>query len=133
VDIHSFYEADPRRRASDEVGFGDGWTDRDDPRSTYRLSWVADTGEIYAVREPHPGGILARYLDQLGLNRSDVQALRVEILAVAARPAVEAALAGWPAVMDEVDSLRWARRQLAALPTGGGAGTQAGRDVRPAG
>jgi hypothetical protein len=120
VDIHEFYESDPRRRASEEVGFGDGWTDRDDPPSTYRLSWVADTREIYAVREPHPGGVLARYLDQLGVDQADVQGLRVDILAVADQPAVDDVLAGWPAVMGERDSLRWARRQLATLPAAAG-------------
>jgi hypothetical protein len=46
----------------------------------------------------------------------DVAQLRVEILAVADRAVIEAALAGWPAVMPEHDSLRWARAQLAALP-----------------
>ncbi|MCM3887293.1 hypothetical protein [Frankia sp. R82] len=115
MDIHAFYRTDPRRQSSEEVPFGDGWTDHRDSHSTYRLNWVADTGEIYAVREPHPGGILARYLDQLDVDQADVSALRVEILAVADRPAIEAALAGWPAVMAEHDSLRWARAQLAAL------------------
>ncbi|MCK9875711.1 hypothetical protein MXD59_07985 [Frankia sp. Ag45/Mut15] len=116
MDIRAFYRADPRRQSSVEVPFGDGWTDHEDSHSTYRLSWVADTGEIYAVREPHPGGILARYLDQLDVDQADVSALRVEILAVADRDTIEAGLAGWPAVMSEHDSLRWVRTQLAALP-----------------
>ncbi|CAO5182057.1 conserved hypothetical protein [Frankia sp. AiPs1] len=117
MNIREFYRADPRRQSSVEVPFGDGWTDHRDSHSTYRLNWVADTGEIYAVREPHPGGIFARYLDQLDVEQVDISALRVEILAVAERGMIDAALAGWPAVMSEHDSLRWARDQLAALPT----------------
>jgi hypothetical protein len=115
MNIREFYGEQPRRQASTEVPFGDGWTDHHDIHSTYRLSWVEDTREIYSVREPHPGGILARYLDQLRVDQADIDELRVEILAVADRDAVEAALAGWPAVMDEHDSLRWARRQLTSL------------------
>ncbi|SNQ49226.1 conserved hypothetical protein [Frankia canadensis] len=114
MNIREFYAADPRRQSSAEIPFGDGWTDQQDKHSTYRLSWVADTEEIYTVREPHPGGILARYLDQLRVDQADVAQLRVEVLAVADRAAVEDALAGWPAVMPEHNSLRWARTRLAA-------------------
>jgi hypothetical protein len=117
MNIHEFYAADPRRQASDEVSFGDGWTDHADPQSTYRLSWVVDTHEIYVVREPHPGGgLLATVLDHYNVDQADVDALTAEVLAMADRPAVEAALAGWPAVMPERDSLRWVRRLLATLP-----------------
>ncbi len=119
MNIHEFYGEDPRRRDSPEVPFGDGWTDPRDVHSTYRLNWVADTREIYSVREPHPGGILARYLDQLGVDQPDVSELTVEILAAADRGAVEEALAGWPAVMGEHNSLRWAREQLTALRPAG--------------
>lgn len=115
MNIHGFYGADPRRRESAEIPFGDGWTDQQDVHSTYRLSWVADTGEIYAVREPHPGGILARFLDQLDVDQAEVDALTVEVLAVADRAAIEAVMGGWPAVMSERNSLRWAREQLARL------------------
>ncbi|KJE25088.1 hypothetical protein FF36_00700 [Frankia torreyi] len=119
MNIREFYGEEPRRQASAEVPFGDGWTDHHDIHSTYRLSWVEDTREIYSVREPHPGGILARYLDQLRVDQADIDELRVEILAVADREAIEAALAGWPAVMEEHDSLRWARRQLISLSSAG--------------
>ena len=47
MDIEEFYDADPRRRASDEVRFGDEWTDADGGR--YEVLWVADTGEVYAM------------------------------------------------------------------------------------
>jgi hypothetical protein len=112
VNIHGFYEADERRRTSEEVEYGDGWTDHADAHATYRIHWVADTGEIYAVREPHPGGILARYLDEIDVDQADVEALSVEILGVADRSTVEAALAGWPEAMAGRDGLAWARDRL---------------------
>lgn len=115
MNIREFYDGDPRRRTSEEVPLGDGWTTEGDEHSTYRLSWVVDTREVYAVREPHPGGILARYLDQLRVDQADVDELLVEILARADRYDIEAALAGWPAVMPEKNSLRWAWQQLTAL------------------
>lgn len=122
MNIHDFYDADPRRRESEEITYGDGWTDEDDEHSTYRLNWVADTGEAYIVREPHPGGILARYLDALGFDQADVEELRVEILTTASRYDVDAALAGWPAVMPQRNSLRWVRRQLGRIGTASAAG-----------
>ena len=121
MNIREFYEADPRRRASEEIQFGDGWTDENDGTATYRLSWVADTGEVYSVREPQHGGILARFLEQLGVDQVEVDELTVEILARGDRYDIEAALAGWPAVMPERNSLRWARRQLRALAASGSA------------
>lgn len=114
MNIHEFYEADERRRTSEEVEFGDGWTEHADPHATYRIHWVADTGEVYAVREPHPGGILARYLDELDVDQADVDALKVEILGAADRTAVETALAGWPEAMGHRDSLGWARDRVGA-------------------
>ncbi len=50
MDIEEFYEADERRRRSEEVEIGTEWHDADGAR--YELSWVADTGELYVMREP---------------------------------------------------------------------------------
>ncbi|MBL7501385.1 hypothetical protein I6A84_10525 [Frankia sp. CNm7] len=117
MNIQEFYTADPRRRESEEVAFGEGWTEHADPASTYRLSWVEQTQEIYAVREPHPGGgLLAPVLDYYNVHQADVDELRVDILAVADLASVDAALAGWHDQLGERDSLRWARQRLAALP-----------------
>jgi hypothetical protein len=115
VDIAGFYDADPRRRESPEVSFGDGWRRPGDPHATYRLSWVAETGELYTVREPHHGGLLASYLDQLRIDDPDVDELTVEVLAVLpTQQAVEAALSGWRRKMEHHDSLEWVARRLAA-------------------
>ncbi len=51
MDIEEFYEADERRRRSEEVEIGTDWHDADGAR--YELSWVADTGELYVMREPN--------------------------------------------------------------------------------
>lgn len=116
VNIHEFYAADPRRQESEEISFGEGWTDHADPSSTYRLSWVAVTGELYAVREPHPGGgLLAAVFDHYNVHQADVDDMRVEILVVADRRGIEQALAGWPEQIGERDSLRWARERLATV------------------
>ena len=113
MDVHEFYEADPRRRDSEEHVLGDGWTDTGDAHATYRLSWVVDTGELYLVREPHPGGLLARYLDELRLDQADVDELRVEVLLTEPdEAAVDALLAGWPEVEADDDSLVWLRERV---------------------
>jgi hypothetical protein len=136
VNIREFYADDPRRQESEEISFGAGWTDHTDAASTFRLSWVARTRELYAVREPHPGGgLLASVFDHYGLRQASVDQLRVEVLAVADRSAVERSLAGWQAAVTRHDSLRWARDRLAVLPAppGQAAADQAAADQAPPG
>jgi hypothetical protein len=110
--IAAFYDADPRRRESEEVEYGDAWTRSEDSTATYRLSHVLATGELYVVREPHPGGILARYLDQLNVDQVDVDELTVDVLAVLPADEVPRALAGWQDAMTGTDSLRWVAERL---------------------
>ena len=50
MDIEQFYAEDERRRRSEEIELGTEWHDAD--RARYELSWVADTGELYVMREP---------------------------------------------------------------------------------
>ncbi len=132
VNVHEFYTADPRRQESEEISFGEGWTDHTDPSSTYRLSWVALTGEIYSVREPHPGGgLLAAVFDHYNVHQADVDEMKVEILAVADLASVEEALAGWRERVGEHDSLRWARERLRRTPQPAERGLDAGRASGP--
>jgi hypothetical protein len=117
VNIREFYAADPRRQESEETTFGAGWTDHQDPAATYRLNWVHLTREVYAVREPHPGGgLLAPVFDHYNIHQAGVEKLRVEVLAVADLPAVSTALAGWEEELGRRNSLRWARDRLTSLP-----------------
>ena len=113
MDIEEFYDADPRRRESEEIEFGREWTDEKGGRN--ELSWVADTGELYAMAEP-AGSV---EMDPLGDTRVDnlpTEAVTVEILGVIGdRAEVDQLLAGWERVMEKgPDSLKWVRDRLAA-------------------
>ena len=115
MDIGEFYDGDPARRESEEVNYGDGWTTEADQHSTYRANWVRETGELYVVREPHPGGLLARYLDQLDVDQVETEALTVEVLGrFDSEEAAQRALAGWEAAMPKHDSLSWLRARCPA-------------------
>ena len=116
--IAAFYDADQRRRDSDEVEYGDAWTRHTDAKATYRLSHVLDTGELYVVREPHPGGILARYLDQLNVDQADVDQLSVEVLGTASADEAAQLLDGWQDAMTGSNSLPWVEKQLARRTAG---------------
>lgn len=117
--IAAFYDADPRRRESEEVEYGDAWTRHEDAQATYRINHVLATGELYAVREPHPGGILARYLDQLNVDQADIDQLTVEVLAVLAPDEAARLLDGWQDAMTGTDSLPWVEQRLVGRGPGG--------------
>jgi hypothetical protein len=113
MDIEEFYDADPRRRESEEIEFGREWSDAAGMRT--ELSWVADTGELYAMAEP-AGSV---EMDPLGDTRVDdlpTEALVVEILGVVAdRATVDELLAGWEDVMEQSpNSIQWVRDRVAA-------------------
>lgn len=113
--IAAFYEADERRRESEETVYGDGWTRHDDITATYRLSLVQDTGELYLVREPHPGGVLARFYDQLGIEQASVDELTVEILTTTSSEQADQLLDGWDHAMTGSDSLGWVRERVGSV------------------
>jgi hypothetical protein len=113
MDIEEFYDADPRRRESEEIEFGREWSDVNGMRT--ELSWVAATGELYAMAEP-AGSV---EMDPLGDTRVDdlpTELLTVEILGVVPdRAAVDELLAGWERAMEKSpNSLQWVRDRLAA-------------------
>ena len=113
MDIEEFYDADPRRRESEETEFGREWSDASGMRT--ELAWVTDTGELYAMAEP--GGSVE--MDPVGDTRVDdlpTEALLVEILAtVASREEIDALLAGWEGAMEKgPNSLQWVRDRIAA-------------------
>ena len=115
MDIEQFYDADPRRRASQEEQFGRDWLATDGIR--WEINWVADTGEVYAMREPvEPGGI-----DPVGdtwVADLPVDLVTVEVLGVVTdRAALESALAGWQDAMDAEGSLQWVKDRVASVAT----------------
>ncbi len=112
MDIEGFYDADERRRHSEEISFGRDWTDAAGRR--WELNWVADTGEVYAMFEPsEPIG-----MDPLGdtwVPELPMDEVTVEILGtIEGEEAVQQAFAGWEPAMSGPDSLSWARERVAA-------------------
>ena len=112
MDIEEFYDADPRRRESEEIEFGREWSDASGMRT--ELSWVAATGELYAMAEP-AGSV---EMDPVGDTRVDdlpTEALTVEILAtVASRAEIDALLSGWEGAMEQgPNSIQWVRERIA--------------------
>jgi hypothetical protein len=79
--VRAFYAADPRRAGSAERDFGLRW--RSATGATYRAAWIAETGELYAVR--HSGA---------------AEEAHVTVLARVSSLALERALAGWHRICD---------------------------------
>jgi len=112
VDIEEFYDADPRRRASEEIAFGREWTDADGGR--YEVMWIVDTGEVYAMFEPVEP-IASDGVGDIFVQHMPTSAVTVEVLGVIAdRAEVERRLAGWEEQMTEPGSISWVRERLAA-------------------
>jgi hypothetical protein len=109
TDVERFYDQDPRRRSSEEVPFGKGWSiGRSLPNCD--VYWIADTGELVAlslggsVRDP-----LGDAIDRVLHGSSPT----VEVLAI--EPDISRlreVLHGWETAQNEPDSLAWLRRQL---------------------
>lgn len=126
MDIEEFYDEDPRRRASPEVELGSNWRDRHQVR--YELSWVADTGELYVMREPVPsgwadpfGGVHARGVREV--DESEVEGMTVAVVGViGSREELERLLSGWEQAMEGADGVGWLAdrlRQAGVLVTSG--------------
>ena len=110
MDLEEYYSADERRRRSAEIEFGSEWHDVQGNR--YELSWIVDTGELYAMLELSPpiyegpfGGMRdAQVVDQ---------ALVVQPVTVVAEQAeIERALDGWADHMAGDDSFAWVVTRL---------------------
>lgn len=112
VNIEEFYAQDERRRASAEVEFGRDWKDAKGVR--YELAWVADTGELYTMREP----VVGVYEDPLGdiiVDSEDLEGLVVRLLGiVTSHERVEEILVGWPDAMSEPEGVEWIVGRLKA-------------------
>lgn len=94
--LQEFHASDPQRAQSREVRYGALWREFA-PVPTYRLAWVQNTGELYAVE----------------LSEPDERKDPVEVLGVLwSRPQVEACLAGWPEHCGGQRSLLWARDRI---------------------
>lgn len=105
MDIEEFYDADERRRRSEEVELGTEWHDADGAR--YELSWVEATGELYVMREPS----VPMTTDPFGdLWRPPLSTDSVTVAVVGwipDRSQLDRVLSGWQAAMGEPDSISW--------------------------
>lgn len=116
VDIEEFYDADPRRRESAEIELGRDWRDADGVR--YELSWVEDTGELYMMREPVPGG----WADPFGgihasgtreIDAREVEEMTLAVLGtVPTQEQLERDLDGWEEAMERPDGVQWLADRL---------------------
>jgi hypothetical protein len=113
MNIEEFYAEDERRRQSEEVELGDSWTDSNDPGTTYEISWIEDTGEIYAMREEQ--------------STSPTASPTVQMMGkVTKREELESRLDGWQDAMGQSNSLNWVRERLRASHISDGALQHAG-------
>lgn len=111
MDIEEFYDADPRRRASEEVAFGHEWTDPAGGR--YEVMWVADTGEVYAMFEPVEP-MASDGIGDIFPQHMPTSAVTVEVLGtVSTRRGIDARLAGWEDRMAAPGSIAWVRERVA--------------------
>jgi len=112
MDIEEFYEADERRRRSDEVELGTDWFDADGAR--YQLAWVADTGELYVMREP----LMAMTEDPFGdVYNTSVPTDQLSVAVIGWVPEledVEDVLSGWREAMAQANGVGWLAERLRA-------------------
>jgi hypothetical protein len=110
MDIEEFYEADERRRRSEEVEIGTDWHDADGAR--YELSWIADTGELYVMREPN----VAMTTDPFGdayRGHVSTESLTIAVVGwIADRARVQEILDGWQQAMGDDNSISWLAERL---------------------
>ena len=113
MDIEQFYSADERRRQSAEVEFGNNWFDAKGSR--YELSWVEDTGELYAMLELTPeAGLLDAVRRRRGGGREGRHPAGDRPRYLRHPDEVEALLDGWADHMAEPDGVHWVAERLQA-------------------
>ena len=113
MDIEEFYAEDERRRRSAEIELGTEWTDTDGAR--YELSWVADTGELYVMREPKVAMSVDPFGDVYAGRSLPADSLAVGIVGnVADQDRMEQVLSGWEAEMPKPGSIDWLADRLRA-------------------
>jgi len=111
MDIEQFYSGDERRRRSAEVEFGNNWFDAKGSR--YELSWVEDTGELYAMLELVPEADSWTPFGDIEVEKLAVDGLTVTILGtVASQVELEKILDGWTERMVEPDGIHWVAERL---------------------
>ncbi len=111
MDLEQFYDADPRRRHSEELEFGTDWQEAG---ARTQVSWVEATGELYAMRDPL-GHLDSDLYGDMSVEPTPDGVLTIEVLGVVeGRAAVASVMSGWEAAMaGGENSLSWVRDRLA--------------------
>jgi hypothetical protein len=110
MNIEEFYEADERRRRSEEIELGTEWHDGDGVR--HEVSWVADTGELYVMREPAARMTEDPFGDAFS-GSLPLDAVTVAVVGwIPTRDRMEEVLAGWEDAMAGPQSLTWLATRL---------------------
>jgi hypothetical protein len=110
MNIEEFYEADERRRRSEEIELGTEWVDRDGVR--HEVSWIADTGELYVMREPAARMSEDPFGDAFS-GSLPLDAVTVAVVGwIPTRDRMEEVLAGWQDAMTGPESLSWLAARL---------------------
>jgi len=119
VDLEQFYDADPRRRHSEELEFGTDWQEGG---ARTQVSWVEATGELYAMRDPL-GHLDSDIFGDMSVERVSDEQLTIEVLGtVNGRDAIAAVMSGWEAAMagGGENSLSWVRDRIVHAATEAG-------------
>lgn len=110
LNIEEFYDADERRRRSEEIELGTEWRDVDGAR--YEVSWIADTGELYVMREPY-GRMSEDPFGDLYSSQVPTESVTVAVVGwIPERDGVEDVLNGWESAMNQPNSIAWLAQRL---------------------
>ena len=117
VDIGQFYDADARRGISEELLFGADWLDADGSR--WRVAWLRDTGELFAMLQPAQsmptGSILTGSTGTSGAAPLHTRDLSVFVLAELHQESeVRGLTKGWEKTQGAAESFEWLIRRLDA-------------------
>jgi len=111
MNIEDFYSADERRRQSAEIELGTNWFDAAGNR--YELSWVEDTGELYAMLERASGAGSFTPFGDMEVESVPLDEVVVTIVGyLPARAELEKVLAGWEEEMAKPDGITWVADRL---------------------
>src|SRR5579872_3370024 len=114
MNLDQFYDQDDRRRQSEEVEFGIGWSDSNIRHHSFDIYWVRDTGEVYSMTRP-PIKEWRHFSEDANEDELDVEDMTVEVLAVVPdEDKVTELLDGWEDHVREENSLAWAKARLAS-------------------
>jgi hypothetical protein len=113
MNIEEFYSADERRRQSPEIELGTEWFDAKGNR--YELSWVEDTGELYAMLELVPEADSWTPFGDIEVEDIPLDRVVVTVIgAVPTREELESVLDGWQQEMAKPNGVAWVAERLRA-------------------